>query len=72
MNETRVKGPHGALWKHQAIVIIPKRYEGEKVATSWLNNGCNNEIKIPTKYDADIILVDEIAHNTNAIAVVVR
>jgi PhoPQ-activated pathogenicity-related protein len=72
MNESRVSGPRGDLWDHQMIVIVPKKFNGESKATMWMNNGCNNDIQPPTKSNADMVLVDEVAHNTNAIAVIVR
>lgn len=74
MDETRGKCPGGAVWTHQVVVIIPNNLLYTNFSTVWLTGDGNdhdvsNNIK-PGNYD--ILVGDAIAHNTRAIAVVVK
>lgn len=72
MDETRAKGPGGAIWSHTAIVIIPKNLEFKNISTVYLTGSCNSNPNQFDKFSEDVIVVDELAHNTRSIAVAVQ
>jgi PhoPQ-activated pathogenicity-related protein len=75
MDESRGYGPRGAIWDHYVIVIVPNNLKYSNFSTVWLTGdsnthpGADNGIK---RDNYDILVGDEIAHNTRAIAVVVK
>jgi len=74
LNESIVSGPDGALWTHQVIVVVPRNLKYTNVSVAYLTGGCNegsNRVPNPKK-DEDLIIVDEIAHNSYSIGIVVK
>ena len=72
MDESIAMAPNGAIWDHEVIVIVPKHLEHKNVSTVLLTTGSNGHPDRPTsETDENVLVVDEIAHNTRAIAVAV-
>ena len=75
MDESRGYGPRGAIWDHYVVVIVPNNLKYTNFSTVWLNGDSNTH---PAAEDGikrtnyDILVGDELAHNTRAIAVVVK
>ena len=73
-DKTKVSGPNGAIWTHQVIVIVPKTLKFRNISMAYLTGDCNSHPDAPIKphTDEDIITVDEIAHNSYAVAIAVK
>jgi PhoPQ-activated pathogenicity-related protein len=73
MDETKAQAPGGAIWTHTAIVVIPKKLTTKNIATVYLTGNCNGDHQGGLdKKSEDVIVVDELAHNTGSIAVAVQ
>jgi len=75
MDESRAASPGGsALWTHEVIVIIPKTLKHTHISTVYLTGDCNDKPdgKPISWWDLDVIVVDEIAHNSESITVAVK
>ena len=73
MDETKAQAPGGALWTHTAIVVIPKQLTSKNIASVYLTGNCNGDHQGGfDKKSVDVIVVDELAHNTGSIAVAVQ
>ena len=74
LDESKVSGPDGSLWTHQVIVIIPKNLKFRNISMAYLTGSCNKNPDAPIKphSDEDVLLVDEIAQDTNAITIAVK
>ena len=74
LDESKVKGPDGSLWTHEAIVIVPKTLKYTNVSMAYLTKSCN---EVPNRFydpykDYDILFGDMLAFNSHAITVVVK
>ena len=74
MDESRAAGPGGAIWSHEVIVVIPKNIKFKNISTVYLTGDCNDkpEGKPISKTDLDVIVVDEMAKNSQSITVAVK
>jgi PhoPQ-activated pathogenicity-related protein len=74
IDESKVKSPTGSLWTHQVIINVPKNLKFKNVSMALMTGGCNTvENWKPEPYsDEDILVVDEIAHNSEAIAITIK
>lgn len=74
MDESRASAPGGAIWSHEVVVIIPKNLLHKEIATVYLTGDCNDKPEgTPiSKKDLDVIVVDEMAKNSQAITVAVK
>lgn len=74
MNASEAHGPNGDIWTHQVIVIVPKELKNTNVAFSWPTGGCNEHPDQPPSaiLDYDILIADEIAHNSKSIGVAIK
>ena len=70
MDESRYSGPDGAVWKHQVAIVIPSTLSDTKHAGVWIDSPCSTEK--PSKFEENILVTDQVAHNTQAIAVTIR
>ena len=73
LDESKVKGPDGALWTHQVIIVVPKHLKYTNVSLAYLTGDCN-EVSNPVLYphtDEDVLTVDEVSHNAHTIAITV-
>jgi len=58
------------VWSHHVVVIVPKTLKTTNVSLAYLTGGCNQD-GIPKSTDEDVLVADEIAHSTSAVAIVV-
>ena len=76
LNESIVWGPDGALWTHQVVIVIPKDLKYTNVSVAYLTGGCNESPNKPVdpslKGNHDLAIVDEIAHNSFSIGIMVN
>jgi len=71
-NESYVTGPYGnSLWTHQVVIIVPKILQFGNVSIIELTSKCNKNPSLPTKYDMDILVEDEISMLSGVISVVI-
>jgi PhoPQ-activated pathogenicity-related protein len=74
MDESRATGPTGAIWTHEVVVIIPKILRYKTIATAYLTGDCNDKHEGATivRTETDIIVVDEMAKDSQSITVAVK
>ena len=74
LDKTKVKGPDGDIWTHQVVVVIPKHLKYTNVSMAYLTGGCNHHSndKINPHSDEDVLVVDEIAHNSHTATITVK
>jgi PhoPQ-activated pathogenicity-related protein len=61
------------IWTHQVVVIVPNNLLYTNYSSIWLTGDSNKDYDNNIKRDNyDILVGDAIAHNTRAIAVVVK
>eukprot|EP01065_Artemidia_motanka_P051275 TRINITY_DN89_c0_g3_i2.p1 TRINITY_DN89_c0_g3~~TRINITY_DN89_c0_g3_i2.p1 ORF type:complete len:510 (+),score=210.59 TRINITY_DN89_c0_g3_i2:70-1599(+) len=70
LDESRAVGPNGALWTHQALVVVPKNLKVTDRAFIWITGGCNEHPGVPKPTDEEPLAVDVIAESTGSIGVV--
>eukprot|EP01065_Artemidia_motanka_P051274 TRINITY_DN89_c0_g3_i1.p2 TRINITY_DN89_c0_g3~~TRINITY_DN89_c0_g3_i1.p2 ORF type:complete len:534 (+),score=180.00 TRINITY_DN89_c0_g3_i1:72-1604(+) len=70
LNESIVTGPNGALWTHQALVIVPKHLKVTDRAVIYVTGNCNENPSPPKATDEEPIAVDIMAASTGSIGVV--
>lgn len=74
LDESKARGPRGAVWDHRIAVIVPKNLKVTNISSVWLTGNCNDgshEKELSNK-DGDLLLMDELAHNTKSVTVVVK
>ena len=52
-------------------VIVPKKLVFRNLSLAYLTGDCNDNPKVPSKTDEDVLVADEISHTTNTIGIVV-
>jgi PhoPQ-activated pathogenicity-related protein len=74
MDESRAAAPGGSIWTHEVIVIIPKTLKHKNIGTVYLTGDCNDKPEgTPiSKNDMDVMVVDEMARNSQSITVAVK
>ena len=72
MDETRASGPRGNIWDHTVIVVVPKDLKYTNVSTLWVTGNCNPGPHPLPHTDEDVLLMDELSHNTGVVSVVVK
>ena len=74
LDESKARGPRGAVWDHRIAVIVPKKLEVTNISSVWLTGNCNdgNQSHSLSKKDGDLMMMDELAHNTKSVTVVVK
>jgi len=75
LDESKAYGPRGDnIWDHRIAVIVPKDLQVTNISSVWLTGQCNegNHEGELTKKDGDLLLMDELAHNTKSVTVVVK
>jgi len=70
MNESVATGPNGAIWSHQALVIVPKDLRVKDKAVIWITGNCNENPSLPKATDEEPLAVDLLAASTHSIGVV--
>lgn len=70
LNESMAVGPNGAIWTHQALVIVPKDLKVKNRGMIWITGGCNEHPGIPKATDEEPLSVDVISASTKSIGVV--
>lgn len=72
MDETRATGPRGNIWDHTVIVIVPRELKYTNVSTLWVDGNCNPGPHPLPHTDEAVVIMDELAHNTGVVTVVVK
>jgi PhoPQ-activated pathogenicity-related protein len=74
LDESKVEGPNGSLWTHEAIIIVPKKLTYTNVSLSYMTTGCNDvpNQKLDPLTDKNVIFGDKLAYNSETISVVIR
>lgn len=70
MNESVATGPNGAIWTHQALVVVPKDLRVKDKAVIYITGNCNSNPKMPKATDEEPLAVDVMASSTHSIGVV--
>jgi PhoPQ-activated pathogenicity-related protein len=65
------RGPYGAVWSHQVVVLVPKVVEIKNVSMAYLTGGCNEHPGEISNKDEDVLVADAISFNTKAVVIVV-
>lgn len=54
-------------------MVVPKNLKYRNISLAWITDGCNNEpnVKQSAFSNYNILIVDELAHNSESIAVAV-
>ena len=60
-----------SVWTHQVIVVVPKKLTYRNISLAYLTGSCNENPKVPSNKDEDLIVADTVAKMTEAIAIVV-
>ena len=72
MDESRAHGPRGSIWDHTVIVVVPKNMTYTNISTLWVTGNCNPGPSPIPHNDEDVLLMDELSHNTGIVSVVVK
>eukprot|EP01061_Rhynchopus_euleeides_P010762 TRINITY_DN20338_c0_g1_i1.p1 TRINITY_DN20338_c0_g1~~TRINITY_DN20338_c0_g1_i1.p1 ORF type:complete len:547 (+),score=155.79 TRINITY_DN20338_c0_g1_i1:88-1641(+) len=70
LDVSKAHGPNGALWMHQAVVVVPKTLRIRDRAAIYVTGGCNDHPKVPPQTDTDLLLADTIAEGAGIVTVV--
>jgi PhoPQ-activated pathogenicity-related protein len=60
-----------SVWTHQVIVVVPKKLTYRNISLAYLTGGCNENPRVPSNKDEDLIVADTVAKMTEAVAIVV-
>ena len=74
LDKSKVHGPDGDIWTHQVVVVIPKHLKYTNVSMAYLTGDCNENPNnnINPHKDEDVLVIDEIAHNSHTPTITVK
>ena len=73
LDVTKAKGENGAIWSHMVYVAVPSKLTNSNVSLAYItgdNNGKPNDVH--DWHDEDVIVIDEIAFNTESVAIAIK
>lgn len=74
LDESILEGPNGAIWTHQVIVVVPRNLKYTNVSYNFMTDGGNDSPnqKLKPFEDYNIIVVDELAHNSQMVTIAIK
>lgn len=72
LNVSKAYGPTGSTWTHMVAIVVPKELNYKNISLAYLTGSCDRTPNsIPSVSSEDILVIDEIAHNSFSIAIAV-